>query len=100
MTAHPEIGQVNQSDLGAFRELSGLVRVDPSVTDLPELHQPSAGVATFAGFCQIGPFLVPVPPMCLSWESRDLCTCGALWDSLVKTSADTNLLKQEFTFLS
>lgn len=43
MTAHPEIGQVNQNHLGAFRELSGLVRVDLSVTDLPELYQPSAG---------------------------------------------------------
>lgn len=99
MTAHPEIGQVNQSDLGAFRELSGLVRVDLSVTNLPELHRLSKGVATFAVFCLICPFLMPVP-LCPSWESRDLCTCRALWDPLVKTSADTNLLKQEFTFLS
>lgn len=38
MTASPEMGQVSQSDLGVFRELSGLVRLDLSVTDLPELH--------------------------------------------------------------
>lgn len=65
MTAYPEIGQVNQSDLRAFRELIGLVRVDLSVTDLPELYQVSTGVATFALFCLICPFLVQVPPCTL-----------------------------------
>lgn len=73
MTAHPKIGQVNQSDLGVFRELSGLVRVDLSVTDLPELHWPSAGVATLAVFCLICPFLEPVPPYALLGRVR---TCA------------------------
>lgn len=81
MCAHPEIGQVNQSDLGAqwlgqsrsvchrfARATLTVCRCGHLCCFLPNLSLSNASAS-----------------MCPSWESRDLCTCGTLWDPLVKT---------------